>query len=107
MKRTYTVKPILASTDLSFEEWKRSIQDYFDENGEYEEYMNLPNTESKWRRQYEEYLTFPESTKRLFPAVYRRLFPISFPSNIEEDYEKDYGPSNPWDAPGMSTKDFI
>ena len=30
----------------------------------------------------------------------------------EEDYtpsssRRDYGPSNPWDAPGMSVKDFI
>ena len=32
--------------------------------------------------------------------------------NIEDDdddgyVERNYGPSNPWDAPGMSVKDFI
>lgn len=24
-----------------------------------------------------------------------------------DEYEKDYGPSNPWDAPGMKISDFI
>lgn len=24
-----------------------------------------------------------------------------------DEYEKDYGPSNPWDAPGMRISDFI
>lgn len=34
-----------------------------------------------------------------------------YPEYEEEDYRsstmRDYGPSNPWDAPGMSVKDFI
>ncbi|MBO7205321.1 MAG: hypothetical protein J6V08_02760 [Candidatus Methanomethylophilaceae archaeon] len=25
----------------------------------------------------------------------------------QDDDEKDYGPSNPWDAPGMNVSDFI
>lgn len=34
------------------------------------------------------------------------------PNDYHEDlfhssYEKDYGPSNPWDAPGMKVSDFI
>ena len=31
-----------------------------------------------------------------------------FEDDFEEEYEdEDYGPSNPWDAPGMSVSDFI
>lgn len=26
---------------------------------------------------------------------------------VDDEYEKDYGPSNPWDAPGMKISDFI
>ena len=30
-----------------------------------------------------------------------------YEEDCEMEYEKDYGPSNPWDAPGMKISDFI
>lgn len=33
----------------------------------------------------------------------QRMFGLEYDSG----WEKDYGPSNPWDAPGMKVSDFI
>ena len=40
------------------------------------------------------------------------IYDLTFGCEDEEEYfddwdEKDYGPSNPWDAPGMKVSDFI
>lgn len=38
-----------------------------------------------------------------------RVFGVEKADEDDEDdyYEEDYGPSNPWDAPGMKISDFV
>jgi hypothetical protein len=49
----------------------------------------------------EEFAYGPVRWTEHWPYIRDELIPC------DESYEKDYGPSNPWDAPGMKISDFL
>lgn len=76
-------------------------------------FIDRADTEEKVEtaRAFIEKLTYLTKDERYLLDV--RLMEALWPNDAEDypyaddDYEKDYGPSNPWDAPGMRVSDFI
>ena len=58
-----------------------------------------------------EYSTFYSTSAFNYPYDDHQYYEDDFDDDYEDDYPSstrgDYGPSNPWDAPGMSISDFI
>lgn len=57
---------------------------------------------------YQYCITDDQMYELLYPETEDFQDPFCFDDAFSVDeYEKDYGPSNPWDAPGMRVSDFI
>lgn len=77
-------------------------------------YKNEPNILDEWIQNLKEELKkTPEQREKESEIYCEEIAQIEAEQEYQERMsrssfaEKEYGPSNPWDAPGMSIKDFI
>ena len=95
--------------DSVYECWDdRDIQEFIDTDGTKKGLMDIFK---KYYSVFRDNVVAAHDANHLKPAEEesKEDDSESYPNDFrpDDDYDKDYGPNNPWDAPGMRVSDFI